>query len=180
MKRAELAPLTEAIRTSPAIRAARTLSLKQDPTAHAGRGGIGLSPVEGEFASPPSYSRRPRLHPTTRKCRELQERRQSFRRARFACNGRGAPARSLTDAGSLESGPVPHQPPLHGAILKRCTPVYSTPGLLWLKEREKRSDTAQEIIAGDAANGFRARSWSHCSYRGSYSGPSFCASWGTL
>jgi hypothetical protein len=37
------------------------------PTAHARRGGIGLSPVEGEFAAPPSYSRRPRLYPTTRK-----------------------------------------------------------------------------------------------------------------
>src|SRR5215212_3120182 len=32
------------------------------PSAHARRGGIGLSPVEGDYASPPSYSRRPRLH----------------------------------------------------------------------------------------------------------------------
>src|SRR5215210_2249722 len=40
--------------------------------------------------------------------------------------------------------------------------------LLWSKEREKRSDTGEEILAGDAANGFRTRSYSGlgcCTFR---------------
>jgi hypothetical protein len=46
--------------------------------------------------------------------------------------------------------------------------------LLWSKEREKRSDTGEDILAGDATNGFRARS---CSGLGFWTFRSRQATW---